>query len=173
MVTFLRRFFVVIALMFWQGGFTFYASVVVPIGQKELGHFGQGLITRHVTHYLNLAGAAALLLLAWDIVEARDRSGWRSSCRWFTWAGMLGTLGALVWLHPHLDRLLNIDAAEFIDGGARAFRSRHRLYLWLSSIQWAFSVGYVALALQTWQAEDRAGGNRATDLTVKPVSEND
>ena len=28
----LRRYLVVIALMFWQGGFTFYAAVVVPVG---------------------------------------------------------------------------------------------------------------------------------------------
>ncbi len=32
----LRRSLVVIALMFWQGGFTFYAAVVVPIGQDVL-----------------------------------------------------------------------------------------------------------------------------------------
>jgi len=27
-----RRFLTIAALMFWQGGFTFYAAVVVPIG---------------------------------------------------------------------------------------------------------------------------------------------
>ena len=68
MLTLLRRFSVIAALMFWQGGFTFYAAVVVPIGQENLGHEEQGFITREVTNYLNLAGAAALLLLAWDVV---------------------------------------------------------------------------------------------------------
>ena len=33
-MTLVRRFLVVAALMFWQGGFTFYSAVVVPLGQK-------------------------------------------------------------------------------------------------------------------------------------------
>src|SRR5437899_2231150 len=60
MIAQLRRFTVLIALMFWQGGFTFYAAVVVPIGQEELGsHESQGFITRGVTNYQNRAGAIA------------------------------------------------------------------------------------------------------------------
>jgi hypothetical protein len=42
-----------IALFFWQGGFTFYASVVVPIGQEVFGPLRQGFLTRQVTVYLN------------------------------------------------------------------------------------------------------------------------
>ena len=71
----LRRFLVLVALMFWLGGFTFYAAVVVPVGQEDLGsHLEQGFITRQVTKYLNLSGAIALLLLAWDVVASHDRS---------------------------------------------------------------------------------------------------
>ena len=56
-----RRFLVLAALMFWQGGFTFYAAVVVPIGTAQLGGATeQGFITRHVAWYLNLVGAVAL-----------------------------------------------------------------------------------------------------------------
>ncbi len=67
----LRRFLVLLALFFWQGGFTFYAAVVVPIGQHVFGHLRQGFVTRQVTVYLNLAGAVALLILVWDLFAAR------------------------------------------------------------------------------------------------------
>ena len=70
----LRRYLVLLALSFWQGGFTFYAAVVVPVGQEVFGHLRQGFITRQVTVYLNLAGAVALLVLVWDLVAARDPS---------------------------------------------------------------------------------------------------
>src|SRR2546428_9021513 len=74
MVTFLRRFLVLAALMFWQGGFTFYAAVVVPVGQQVLGSdLEQGFITRQVTQWLNVAGAVALVPLAWDVLAAERR----------------------------------------------------------------------------------------------------
>ena len=82
MLTLGRRLLVLAALMFWQGGFTFYAAVVVPVGKEVLGsHFNQGRITRRVTVYLNLAGAVALLPLAWDAAASADRAArWRREC---------------------------------------------------------------------------------------------
>jgi hypothetical protein len=157
MVTLVRRFCVLAALMFWQGGFTFYAAVVVPIGQENLGHQEQGIfITREVTNYLNLSGAAALLLLAWELVESGDLSRWRIWWRWFAWAGMLGILLGLIWLHPRLEHLLDLDARGFVSSEAhRAFGPLHRLYLWLSTVQWACALGFAVLTLQAWRAEDR------------------
>ena len=35
-MTILRRFLVLAALMFWQGGFMFYGAVVVPITRVRL-----------------------------------------------------------------------------------------------------------------------------------------
>jgi len=155
MLNLLRRFSVIAALMFWQGGFTFYAAVVVPVGQENLGHEEQGFITREVTNYLNLAGAAALLLLAWDVVETADESRWRLWCRWLSWAGLLGTLAALVWLHPHLDRLLDLEARQILNSEARRlFRPRHRMYLWLSTAQWICAVVYLVITLLAWKAQD-------------------
>ena len=59
----IRRYLLLMSLMFWQGGFTFYSAVVVPIGSDLLGSGrDQGFITRSVTNYLNLAGVAALAL---------------------------------------------------------------------------------------------------------------
>ena len=56
----LRRFLVVQALLFWQGGFLFYAAVVVPTGTDVLGSIGQGRVTRHVTDWMNVIGAVAV-----------------------------------------------------------------------------------------------------------------
>jgi hypothetical protein len=158
MVILLRRFGVIAALMFWQGGFTFYAAVVVPVGQQNLGHTEQGFITQQVTHYLNLAGAAALLLLAWDLAETSDESRARTWGRWLAWAAMLGILAALFWLHPQLDRLLDASAHEMID--RRSFRPLHRLYLWLSTAQWACCVAYIPLTILAWKAEETSSRPR-------------
>jgi hypothetical protein len=149
-----RRFLVVIALMFWQGGFTFYAAVVVPVGQDVLGsHLAQGFITRQVTQYLNLAGAAALLVLLLDLLAAGREGPWTRRLRWVLWLGMLAILAALAWLHPHIDQYLNPETQELID--RKAFRSGHRLYLWLSTVQWGFGLAYLGLALRAWRQADR------------------
>src|SRR6516165_1555208 len=102
----LRRFLVLSALFFWQGGFTFYASVVVPVGQEVFGHLRQGFITRQVTVYLNLSGAIALALLIWDLVAVRDPSQWRRWIRWVLWLSMALLLTWLCLLHGQLNELL-------------------------------------------------------------------
>jgi hypothetical protein len=154
MLIFLRRFLVLVGLMFWLGGFTFYAAIVVPVGQEVLGsHLQQGMITQRVTNYLNLAGAIALLPLGWDAARARDTSAPRRLLRRLSWATMAALLVALLWLHPRLDALLDVDAFRLID--ARSFRMQHRWYLWLSTLQWACGSIYAALSLAAWRVEDQ------------------
>jgi hypothetical protein len=153
-----RRFLVLAALMFWQGGFTFYAAVVVPVGQQVLGAPGdQGFITRQVTDYLNLSGGVALLALAWDAAANRER-GWRCHLRWGCWVGMVVTLGVLCWLHVRLDGLLSPEAFRILD--RQAFYPLHRLYLWISTLQWACALGFAGLTLWVWRDQDRAGVRR-------------
>ena len=66
-MTTIRRFLVLAALGYWQGGFTFYSAVVVRVGEEVLGSSReQGFVTRRVTNYLNAAGLVALPLCAWD-----------------------------------------------------------------------------------------------------------
>jgi hypothetical protein len=155
MGTLLRRFLVLAALMFWQGGFTFYAAVVVPIGQQVLGsHLNQGFITRQVTNYLNLAGAVCLLPLAWDAAAAVDGLRWRRRLRWLTLLALVLTLAFLVWLHFRLDDLLDTENTLILD--YRTFRRDHRWYLWMSTVQWGFAVGYALLSLWAWRDEDHA-----------------
>jgi Na+-driven multidrug efflux pump len=148
----LRRFLVLIALFFWQGGFTFYASVVVPVGQEVFGHLRQGFITRQVTVYLNLAGAIALVVLIWDLFATRDPSRWRRWMRWLLWVSMALILVWLLQLHGQLDELL--VRKGFLIRDPEAFRSRHRLYLWLSTVQWACGLLYLFLTLVMWGKED-------------------
>lgn len=154
MVTLLRRFLVLAALMFWQGGFTFYAAVVVPIGQDVLGsHLDQGFITRRVTQYLNLATAVALLPLLWDTGASRDPAKGRRRLRWLCWLVMAATLAALAWLHPRMEALLDPDAHQVLYH--KIFRTQHRWYLWISTVQWGVAILYAGLTLASWRAEDR------------------
>jgi hypothetical protein len=149
---------VVTALMFWQGGFTFYAAVVVPIGQQVLGsHLAQGFITRQVTVWLNLAGAAALILIAWDLATTQTFAPHRL-VRWAAWTAMLILLVVLFWLHQYLDSLIDLEAEELRQ--PRLFRAGHRWYLWISTIQWLFAVLFTVLTLQAWRAEDTTAGSR-------------
>ncbi|HEY7329850.1 MAG TPA: hypothetical protein VH592_19605 [Gemmataceae bacterium] len=149
----LRRYLVLIALSFWQGGFTFYAAVVVPIGQQVFGHLRQGFLTRQVTVYMNLAGALALLVLLWDLLFARDASRWRRWSRWLLWASMTGMLGWLLQLHGQLDELLVVKGNIIRDPDV--FRMQHRLYLWISTAQWACGLLYLVTTLVVWRMEDR------------------
>jgi hypothetical protein len=158
MLTLVRRFLVIGALMFWQGGFVFYAAIVVPIGTELLGSAKeQGFLTRRVAQQMNLAGAVALLPLAWDVVAARDPSAIRRWARFGTCAGMLAALFVLLWLHPQLDRLLSPDSEPVRHIHDRpAFRLRHRWYLWIITVQWGLALVYLGMTLWSWRALDRA-----------------
>ncbi len=150
----LRRLLVLIALMFWQGGFTFYASVVVPIGTAHLGSATeQGFITREVTNYLNLSGAIALVFFGIDLVCTRRQERWVRLSRGFSWLVMVALLAVLAWLHTYLDQFLDPEGQEVLHRAA--FRLGHRWYLWLSTIQWGFGLLYAALTLFAWRQEDR------------------
>jgi hypothetical protein len=153
----LRRFLALAALFFWQGGFTFYSSVVVPLGQRPefLGPRHQGFLTREVTNYLNLAGLVALPLLAWELAAGRDPGRARKGIRWGLWAVLAATLAGLYLLHGWLDGMMDPGSLE-VD--SRSFRPLHRLYLWVSTVQWGAAVGYLVLSLGAWRAADvRAG----------------
>src|SRR5947208_6620899 len=101
----LRRFLVVQALMLWQGGFLFYAAVVVPTGTDVLGSFEQGRVTRHVTDVMNLIGAVTAVVLAWDQL-ANPEPRWCRRARWAVWAVLTGGLVTLAFLHPMIERLV-------------------------------------------------------------------
>src|SRR5262249_22686964 len=121
MIVVLRRFLVLAALMFWLGGFTLYGGVVVPVARRVLDPpTQQAAITRQVTNYLNVAGAVALLPLAWDLAACRDRSAGRRRARWGTWLGLAVTLALLAWVHVRLDAFMeDPTGAAVSDSGFR------------------------------------------------------
>jgi hypothetical protein len=139
-MTFLRRYLVLAALAFWQGGFTFYASVVVHIGRRVDKDF-QSQVTNASTWWLNISGAIALAILALDFMPP-DPVNWRRALRVGTWTGMLAMLGLLFWLHRELN-------AEFS-------KTYHDRYLWASTVQWGCGLMYLALTILTWRAQDRS-----------------
>jgi hypothetical protein len=147
------RFVIVAALMFWQGGFTFYAAVVVPIGTEVLGGKSeQARITRQVAPWINWSGAAALGILA--IETALTRSGrlltWG---RWLAWLAMAGCLVALFAMYPHMDEMFHGEEA-YLDSRA-VFRPWHRAYLWILSVQWVLAILFTVLTLAAWRSADR------------------
>jgi len=153
-MTAVRRFLVFATLLFWQGGFTFYTAVVVPIGTEILDSAEeQGRITRRVTVDLNLAGLFAVAALGWDIATSTDPVQRRRLLRWLMWGCLAVTLGLLFWLHGRLDALLDVAEESILDRSR--FRLLHRGYLWTSTLQWACGVASIWWTLRAWQAEDR------------------
>jgi hypothetical protein len=158
MRTLLLRLMVIAALMFWQGGFTFYAAVVVPVGQRVLGsHLEQGFITREVTWYLNLAGGVCLAVLCMELVDANG-SPQLKKWQWALCAALAATLAALVWGRVQLDTLIDLEGHGLLERAA--FRTRHRMYLWASTLQWGLGLSYLILTLKRWQLSDRQKGEK-------------
>ena len=153
-MTVVRRFLVLMALLFWQGGFTFYGAVVVEVGSSVLGsHLDQGMVTRSVTNYLNLAGVVALAICACDIAGSSDPDVRRRWLRWGLWLLVAVTLALLAWLHVRLDELIDVTSPRIVDRSL--FRERHRWYLSISTVQWAASLIWIFVTLLAWRSEDR------------------
>jgi hypothetical protein len=150
---FTRRVLVLLTLLFWQGGFTFYASVVVPIGTEFLGSaVEQGFITAQVTRYLNLAGLVAVPVLLWDALATR--ATWRQRApRLALWVGLAVTLAVLLWLHPLMADRMDREALRIHERSG--FRRLHRGYLWTSTVQWVFGLVFLAWGVADWRRADR------------------
>jgi hypothetical protein len=152
----LRRFLVLAALMFWQGGFVFYAAVVVPSAMSVLRPPSlQSFVTLKVTHYLNLAGVVTLAALALDVYLSRDPSPRR---RWFR-AGCVAFMAlasaALFVLRGRLAEWMDTTSQTILD--REALYPLHRGYLWISTAQWLAAVAFIVLMLIAWREEDRGG----------------
>jgi hypothetical protein len=162
----LRRFLVIVGLMFWQGGFFFYGSVVVPVGTEvfaqhypsDAGFTGkrqQGRITRTVGFWLNVAATIALIPMGWDVFASKETGRWR---RWrgLLWIVTAFLLAILVWLYAQMDGQFNRNTLQITDESQ--FLIRHRVYLWLNAIQWGCCLLFLLLTLRTWREEDANTG---------------
>ncbi len=145
----LLTFFTLAAFAIAFGGFTFYVSIVVPIGTNILGSArAQGEITQQVTHWINAATAIAagcMLVNTWSAWRRQPGdTHLRSDVRWVwvEWlaigtiiAGLIGLLG----LHPMLDDLIVGAPGKIQVRHRENFYQWHRAYLWISTLQWLAS----------------------------------
>ncbi len=141
----LRRILLLLALMLWQGGFMFYAGVVVPIGSQVLGSdLAQGFITKEVTGAMHWFGLAALLIWAWEIwAEPRHRVP-----RQGVWLLLLILLLAQFALRASMNQLLDSEAFRVIDRSQ--FYTLHQTYLILTTLQWAAALLLLGWTVRTW-----------------------
>jgi hypothetical protein len=149
----LRRFLVVTALLFWQGGFLFYSTVIIPIGRNVLDDIHQqAKITRQATAVLNIAGGVALLSFAWDLLAVRDPSPWRGRGRVILWLVLLVTLVVLIWLRAVLDQ--QFTGAAWVGTDQPRFSLGHRFYVAISTAQGISALIFLGLTLCGWKALD-------------------
>jgi hypothetical protein len=132
------RWFFLVALTIYVGGFTFYSAVVIPILHDRLeSALDAGLITQRVTNALNLLGVATLFL-GWYVYCVRSRHRLRGDppSRWDFWQLMISSICLMVLLVLHwlLDRKLET-------GTLGGFYTYHRAYLWVSTVQWFANLG--------------------------------
>ena len=151
----LRRFLVLCALLFWQGGFTFYAAVVIPVAGRVLHDdlHQRARITEQATDVLNYAGVAAAVLLLWDFAAAPDPSRPRRRLRGGAWAVLVATLAALFLLHYRMD-VLDPPGGTGPPPDSTTFFTLHSAYIWVSTAQWLAAFVWLAVALRAWRAQD-------------------
>jgi hypothetical protein len=135
----------------WFGGFGFYASIVVPIGTEVLGSsLNQGMITRQVTVWINVFSGIALAMMflescfSWKRLSKELRSTQLALCL------LMGVaLLVLVYLHPMLDSMIDVPEVEVTDEAR--FYPLHRVYLWVSTIQWAAAWVWLLVLMMGWR----------------------
>jgi hypothetical protein len=146
----LRRFLVMLALIFWQGGFMFYGAVTLPVIRELFGSEGS-FVTQRVTMGINLAGTIALLVTFFDLyLSPLPSKRWR----WLVWLLMFLPQPVMVWMHHEM-------SAQMLSRGFRpnfdSFMSNwHRPYLVLSSLQWLVGMICVWQSLRAWREEDKS-----------------
>jgi hypothetical protein len=140
-----------IALAFWWGGLTFYSLVAVPIGADVLGgNAEQGFITRLVTRWINISGAATLLVLVGSTCALWRCAGLRSRIILaITWATMAVAQTTLFVLHPRLDAMLDVPGHSLSDPSV--FYSLHQFYLTVTGVQWFAGLVYFITLLACWR----------------------
>jgi len=151
MIVVIRRMVLILSLMFWQGGFTFYGGVVVPIGGAVLGSdTEQGFITQAVTNYLNLAGAVCLLF--WIEHLWHERKNGVFKMEWLLWAFSVLTLVVLAVTHIQMDKTIDHNSISVLN--PKSFDIYHKIYIGTSSLQWAGTICLLFMAMFRWHRQD-------------------
>jgi hypothetical protein len=137
-----------LSFIIWWGGFTFYASVVVPIGMRILGsHVIMGLITERVSIYINALCGLAIMLGFWYLLAYKPTFPKK---RWKFMLLNLLFLGAfligLSVLHTIMDGYLDIQGKKVTD--EPYFYYLHRIYLLTSTLMWLQGVVHLISILK-------------------------
>jgi hypothetical protein len=144
----LRRFLLLQAFLWWQGGFVFYAAVVVPIGTEELGSaMAQGAITQKVSVWLNILGGVWHAIVLWDTLAERAQRRWRLSLLVVSLLGLV----ALLALHQLIGNLFSDQIVRPSD--AKQFRILHACYLWTSTLHWLLALLVLWITLGVWMGK--------------------
>ncbi len=144
----LRRFLLMQAFLWWQGGFVFYAAVVVPIGTEELGSaMAQGAITQKVSVWLNILGGVWHAFLLWDTLSELAQRRWRMGLLVLSFFGWV----ALLVLHPLMGELFSDQIIR--PSLAKQFRVLHICYLWISTLHWLLSLIALWQTLNVWMGK--------------------
>lgn len=166
--TTLLRILALWALAFWLGGFTFYSAVVIPVLHDRLGSPHQtGLVTQCVTDALNLFGVGTITL-GWTLIVFKDPSQQSPGGPRALTTGSLAVttvcLVMLIALHHVLDQRL--DADEMQD-----FYPLHRLYLWVSTVQWVANMSLLTCWAglgRGWRRETGGENSQVLSTPRKP-----
>ena len=144
-----------IALVLWVGGLSFYALAVIPEAHEVLGgHRPVGFITRRVTVWLNLLGVVLIAALAGDL--RHRRAGPRA---WIALGVMAVAQAFLFVWHGQVDGFLDVPTQGI--SAPDTFYVFHRVYLWVTAVEWLCAVGLGVTALAAWRDADRALGTGA------------
>ena len=123
-------FLTIITFALWWGGFTFYASWVIPTAHEVTGnHILTGMITQRVSNVLNVLTTAFIAVsMVTFYVEKRERK------QWIPLSIIAGGLLVLVVLHPKMDTFVQVETQSLSDKtGLYAY---HRVYLLVSTAMW-------------------------------------
>ena len=149
----LLRLLWIIGFAFWMGGFVFYTSYVVPILLREVGE--SGIVTRHVAVIFNRLGGVVLSYWFLTLWIERRQTDWRRTALFLL---VVNTViqGVLFWAYDWVIQALQAVPDSVQPLSDPVFYFRHRVYLWLHSLQLLLSIGSLALALRRWQLADRS-----------------
>ncbi len=131
----------------------FYGGVTVPVMRRELDappdQPKRSQITQRVTRWLNLAGWAALGVVAADVFVST--TSWQIGRR-ALWLAAVSMQTGIVVLHRHLSDLM--AQPGFYDSDMATFAHWHSLYLSLSTVQWLTMLAFLGLSIAAWQRQD-------------------
>ncbi|MDG1875290.1 MAG: hypothetical protein P8J27_15355 [Mariniblastus sp.] len=150
----IRQFLCLLMFAVWFGGFTFYIAVVVPTGTQVLGSARiQGFVTQQVTWHLNWITAIAVVLMLWEVFAEFPKKYRRSRMLAVSLViAILVLMLALVWIHGILNGFLDFENRSVRQKAT--FYQWHRLYLWISTIQWALGILFAWLLVKNWTRQN-------------------